>query len=325
MAMSPYNHKMGQEITTDSDVYNCDRAFLAHYQIPATDAVAADTDGILTAMASTTIYIAASAVVKAASAVTDTLTVVAAPATIGAAGNDLSIELLTAADDNLAVTKNDLTGVITISLANTTAAKNTAALIQAAIRAFLTVGLVDVSALTCTAGGNWNTAAIATGETEIVLFTGGQDEANDVVTTFDGQPGIPRNITATAGGTAGDIAAIQVVITGTNVNDEVITETLAAFTVNTPGTVAGTKAFKTITSVTIPAHDGLGATTAIGWGEILSLPYKLPYNTVLATYLNGVKEGTAPTVTTSVTVLESNTIDLNSALNGTVVDVYLIV
>jgi len=56
------------------------------------------------------------------------------------------------------------------------------------------------------------------------------------------------------GGTAGDIKAVQVTITGTNYNNEVITEDLPAFTENTAGTVTGSKAFKTVTEVVIPAH-----------------------------------------------------------------------
>lgn len=146
-----------------------------------------------------------------------------------------------------------------------------------------------------------------------------------VITTSITNPSVPRNITATAGGTATDIKAIQVIIEGTNYADEVITETLPAFTVDTVGTVTGSKAFKTVTKITIPAHDGTGATTAIGFGEKLGLPYKLAHNTVLSTYLDNVKEGTAPTVTTSVSALEGNTIDLNSALNSKVVDAYLLV
>lgn len=149
------------------------------------------------------------------------------------------------------------------------------------------------------------------------------NSAIQTITTGFTQPVCPKNITATAGGTAGDIKAIQVVVNGTNYLDEVITETLPIFTVDTAGTVVGSKAFKTITSVVIPVHDGNGATTAIGFGEKLGLPYKLTHNTVDKTYLNNVLEGTAATVTVSATAIESNTIDLNSALNGTVVDVYL--
>jgi hypothetical protein len=145
------------------------------------------------------------------------------------------------------------------------------------------------------------------------------------VTTAITNPTVPKNITATAGGTATDIKAVQVTITGTNFRDEVITEVLPVFTVDTAGTVIGSKAFKTVTSISIPAMDGAGATVAIGFGEKLGLPYLLAQNTVLNAYLNNVKEVTAPTVTVSTTSIDGNTVDLNSALSGTVVDIYLMV
>lgn len=150
------------------------------------------------------------------------------------------------------------------------------------------------------------------------------DGTQQVITTGFTQPSVPRNITATAGGTATDIKAIQVIVEGTNYADEVITETLPVFTVDTAGTVTGSKAFKTITKVTIPAHDGLAATTSIGFGEKLGVPYKLAHNTVLFATLDNTLEGTAPTVAVSSSAIESNTVDLNSALDSKVVDVYLI-
>ena len=145
------------------------------------------------------------------------------------------------------------------------------------------------------------------------------------ITTGLTNPDVTRVITASAAGTSADIKAIQVVVNGTNDNDEVITETLPVFTVNTAGSVTGSKAFKTVTSVVVPAHDETGATTKIGVGAVLGIPYKLDHNTVLNTYLDGVLEGTDATVTTSKTAIESNTIDLNSDLDGSQVDVYLIV
>ena len=135
-----------------------------------------------------------------------------------------------------------------------------------------------------------------------------------VITTGINQPEVPRNITATAGGTAGDIKAIQVIVAGTNAEDQAITETLPVFTVNTPGTVSGLKAFKTVTSITIPAHDGTGATTAIGFGDVLGIGHRLARNTVVSAYLDNALEGTAPTVVVSASAIESNTADLNSAL-----------
>lgn len=159
-------------------------------------------------------------------------------------------------------------------------------------------------------------AAASTTAIKTAVTDTGEDQ---VITTGITQPDVPRNITATAGGTSGDVKAIQVIIAGTNAEGVAITETLPAFTVNTTGTVTGSKAFKTITSITIPAHDGTGATTAIGTGSKLGLGDRLSRNSVLAAFLGGTKEGTAPTVATSATDIESNTVTLNSSLNGTAV------
>lgn len=161
----------------------------------------------------------------------------------------------------------------------------------------------------------------ALGTTTAVHAAVTDNGAPQTITTAITQPDVPRNITATAGGTAGDIKAIQVVINGTDNDGVAISESLPAFTVDTPGTVSGNKAFKTVTSFTVPAHDGTGATTAIGRGTKLGLPKRLARDSVLAAYLNGVKEGTAPTVAADATNISGNTVILNSALNGTPVRV----
>lgn len=321
--MTPLNTKIGQTIKSDVAQKYVDRAFLAHFQVVASDALVADVDAIHAAKACPLLSTAAAAVVKAVSAVTDTLTITSTIA-LGTASNVLKVSLTTAGNDTLAVTKNDGTKTINIALANSTANKNTASLIQTAIRALTTVGGVNVSAVTCAAGGNWDTAAVATGEAGAVNFSGGTT-AVDVITTGITQPNIPRNITATTDGTAADIKPVQVTITGTNALDEVITEVLPIFTENSKTTVVGNKAFKTVTSISIPAHDGLAATTSIGFGEKIGLPFKLAHNTVLKAYQDNTLEGTAPTVTVSATAIESNTVDLDTALNSKVVDVYLMV
>lgn len=141
-------------------------------------------------------------------------------------------------------------------------------------------------------------------------------------TTGITNPPYPRNITATTGGTSADIAAISAIVTGTNMADEVITETLPIFTVNTATTVVGVKIFKTVTSIYCPAHDGTGATTSYGFGEKLGLPDLGARKTVLSAHLANVLEGTAATEARSLTALESNYVDLNSVLNGTAVVVY---
>ncbi len=161
------------------------------------------------------------------------------------------------------------------------------------------------------------TVASTTGIHAAVTDTGAQQ----VVTTGITQPSVARNITATAGGTNTDVKAIQVIIAGTDIAGNAITETLPAFTVDTLGSVVGVKAFKTITSITIPAHDGTGATTAIGFGEKLGLPHVMPNNRVLWAFLNNVREATAPTVVVHATDVAQNTVDLNSSLNSSVVDI----
>lgn len=149
--------------------------------------------------------------------------------------------------------------------------------------------------------------------------------ATQNVTTAITNPVVPRNITVTAGGTAGDIKAIKVTVEGTNSDGDAISEEIGPFTENTAGTKEGAKAFKTVTKISIPKHDGEGATTAVGFGEKVGLGVKLARNSVVAAFLANTREATAPTVTTSTTAVESNTIDLSSTLDAekaVIVDYY---
>lgn len=130
------------------------------------------------------------------------------------------------------------------------------------------------------------------------------------------QPDVPRVLTLTSGGTAADIKAVQAVVTGTNYADEVITETMPIFTVNTATTVTGLKAFKTVTNVVVPAMDGAAAEVSIGYGAALGVPYKMTFATdVLKCYFAGAVE-TISAQTVSATVLESNTVTTTTALDG---------
>lgn len=164
----------------------------------------------------------------------------------------------------------------------------------------------------------------ALGTTTAVHAAVTDNGSTQTVTTSITNPPTPRNVTATAGGTAGDIKAIQVTVTGTDANGAALSETLPAFTVNTAGTVVGSKAFATVTSISIPAHDGNGATTAIGLGAKLGLPAKFARDTVLNAFLAGVRESTRPTVVVSSSARSGNLMTLSSALNGSevIVDYY---
>jgi hypothetical protein len=154
-------------------------------------------------------------------------------------------------------------------------------------------------------------------------FAGGAGETVTPLNVLITQPSCCRVLTATvAAETVGHIAPVSVIINGTNIDGTPISETMPVFTDDTGGTVTGTKAFKTVTSIFLPSQDGVTATVAIGTSEKLGLPFmfsKAPY--CFAT-LNGVKEATAPTVTVDADELEKNVIDLSSNLNSKEVCAY---
>lgn len=191
--------------------------------------------------------------------------------------------------------------------------------LQGSLRGTRNVGLGFIAHLALTALEA--AVASATGVHAAVTDTG----VLQTVTTSITNPPYSRNITATAGGTSGDIKAVQVVIEGTNEAGAYITETLPVFTENTAGIVTGSKCFRTVTSITIPAHDGTGATTAIGFGSKLGLPHKLSRNTLFMAFFGNVEEITAPTVTVSSSAIESNGVTLDTTLAASAVDLYYLV
>lgn len=134
-----------------------------------------------------------------------------------------------------------------------------------------------------------------------------------------------RNVTVTQTAVDAEDTNGTIVIVGTDLAGNAITETL---TPNDGATVAGAKCFATITSIT-----GAGWVTGggkdkvtLGFGALIGLPDKLTDAAqVLGASLNNVREGTHPTVTVSATLLENNSVDLDSAYNGTPVKIYYIV
>lgn len=133
-----------------------------------------------------------------------------------------------------------------------------------------------------------------------------------------------RNVTVTQTITnAAEDTNGTITVTGTDLAGNVISEEIIP---NGGATVAGALAFATITSVVGAGWVVNGAdpdTITVGFGALIGLPDKLTDTAqVLVASLNNVKEATAPTVTVSATVLAANTVDLNSALDGTPVKVY---
>ena len=160
--------------------------------------------------------------------------------------------------------------------------------------------------------------AVAGNNASILLATA-LTASTQSITSGITNPGVPRSIRI-VGNVAGIIG--DVTIKGTNYKGELIIETL---TLNGITVVEGAKAFKTVTEIDLPIQTAVGNTVSVGFGEKLGLPYKLVHNTVLFAFLDNIREATAATVTTSSTLLELNTIDLNSALAGKVVDAYIVI
>lgn len=144
-----------------------------------------------------------------------------------------------------------------------------------------------------------------------------------VITTAITNPDVARTIIATPGGTTANVTAVSVIVTGTDITGAALTETLPAFSAGAATAKTSVNAFATVTSITQPAI-GSAVTVSYGTTAQLGLPYNLTRNTVLAAYLNGVKEGTPPTITTHATDVSKTLAQLSSALNGTavVIDAY---
>lgn len=136
-----------------------------------------------------------------------------------------------------------------------------------------------------------------------------------------GIPDYPRNVTITPGGTTTDVPAGDVVVTGTDILGQTITENIT-FAANANALVAGAKAFASLTSIVFPVQDTTGAATYdVGFGEVLGLGRCFPaVPFVLQSKHNGTVEGTAPTVVVDVDEISKNTIDFNTALNGSDVE-----
>lgn len=159
--------------------------------------------------------------------------------------------------------------------------------------------------------------------TAILAATNGSLSAQ-TVTSGISDPDVPRVLSVVVGGTAGHVADSRVTVTGTNVEGKVITEdfrTTAAAT----GTINGTKAFRTVTSVAIEAQLGTGCTFSVGTRDVLGVNHRLfNQNTTVKVYTSTtvanptvLTRDTEPTVTADEADVELNTITPDSTPDGT--------
>lgn len=161
--------------------------------------------------------------------------------------------------------------------------------------------------------------------TRLKSLTASSSSVTTTISTFSAQPDVPRNITITTGGTTNDCKAANVTVSGKNFYNANITEAIA-ITDNQAGTSSGLKAFKSVSSVSIPAQDGSGCTYAVGVGDVLGLKscMKQAGDVAWAVY-DGAYETTRPTCVADADEVEKNTCDVNGTLNGSKnIDIYYV-
>ena len=135
------------------------------------------------------------------------------------------------------------------------------------------------------------------------------------VTSFLAQPDFPRLINVDPGGTTADVPSGDVVVTGTNIRDEVISDAIT-FAANATASINTVKAFKTVTSVLFPVQDGASATYDIGWADGLGLDRAMSGNEVILATADGVYETTRPTVVFDADEVEKNFVTIDTSLDA---------
>lgn len=183
-----------------------------------------------------------------------------------------------------------------------------------------------------------DSAGVFTTMGAVVVYTPGSPALDDVDAYFTGNmtngaytllataPDVgARNVTVTQTAVDAEDTNGTITIVGTALDGSVVSETI---TPNAGETVAGAVAFASITSITGAGWEAAGGadTIKIGYGSLIGLPDCLSDSAqVLAASLNNVRQATFPTVTVSASDVSLNTVDLDSALNGTPVKIYYVV
>lgn len=142
--------------------------------------------------------------------------------------------------------------------------------------------------------------------------------ATKTVTSGITNPDVPRNLTVTTSGTTGDCAAGNVTITGKDALGHALTENLPipnAFN----GTQVGTKAFKSVSSIVLPAEQSTHSCSfAVGAGASLGLNRCLDQKGYLfQAAVNGTRESTFPTMYVNSSSVSGNMAVPNTTPDGT--------
>lgn len=316
-SMAAYKHNFGQIITTDAEGVSVDRSFLAHYHIPAANAPAASSDGVLAATNLGTVAKSIIAGIKNpavprniridgnVSGITGVVKITGTNFNGEVITEDITANGITAKDGNLAfkfITKIDL------PIQNHTPAAQTE-----------TIEVTNE----CT-----NTEEISVAVTATTLL--GEDSGESVTVPLDSTVHTTVTLVAAAVVEAlNENEAIGAVFEASNA-EGVITlaakepaandSSLAiAFTAGTSGVTVGSS---TDGTTGVP-YDQI----SVGWGDKFGIPYRLYADELVILKLFGnAVEGTEGTVTADVADIEKNVYDPNGSPDGqNDIDLYIIV
>lgn len=136
------------------------------------------------------------------------------------------------------------------------------------------------------------------------------------ISSFSAQPDYARNITLSPGLSTGSVGAGTAIVTGLNIFGKAISEN---FTISSgQSTVStGSKAFKSVSSVVIPASTGANVQWTVGIGNKLGVKSCLDRaGDYLASELNSVYDASRGTMAVDPALIESNTFQSSGTLDG---------
>lgn len=160
---------------------------------------------------------------------------------------------------------------------------------------------------------SWSATEAVAVDDDGILEATATKTTEQTITELDGQPPCARLLTVKSTGTAGDIAAKDIVIYGTDINDQVISEAITP-TADTAINATTTRAFKTVSKIVIGAMDGTGANIKVGWADKYGLPFIMDKEVLVYSLENGAV-ATAATITTN-TELAKNVVAFHTSSNG---------
>lgn len=163
-------------------------------------------------------------------------------------------------------------------------------------------------------------APVAASSSLVLLnAVGPTSAAAATITSFTGQPDVPRNLVITPGGSTAHVLPCVVTVAGLNFHYRPVSEDFtfasAASTAQT-----GLRAFRSVTSISFPANceaSPFDATWSVGVGEKIGLKYCMASSgDWLQSSRAGVHESTLATITSDPTALSLNTADFNGTMDG---------